>query len=130
MISEQEAIEILEKYSKALDIKNKGQVSEKLPHEYANLSLDDIIEACKMGSNALAQMNEIRQHTSKDEKIKALSEILMRYNLPIRNVKMIDNNDFIEELISKPLCHIANDYVPIINCYREMIKVMYNIQDI
>ena len=64
-----------------------------------------------------------------DEKIKAIVEVLKKYNLSICNVKILEKEEFLQEAISTPLSTIADEYVPIINCYREIVRIMYNIHD-
>lgn len=65
-----------------------------------------------------------------EEKIKAIDEIRRKYNIPLTNLTPIEENDFLNKIITKPLFLIVNEYVPIINCYREIMRIMYDIQEL
>ena len=66
------------------------------------------------------------------EKILELDKIFRNhgFKLDTYNMKIVDSQELLQDMISKPLSIIADEQASTINCLKEMVRVIYNIQDI
>lgn len=77
-------------------------------------------------------MKEIEEYIFKTGNVNKIADILLKYDFKLSNTNMKkDNtNSVYNEFRNKTLDEIIHDYANQRNCIKEIMKVLYNVQEI
>lgn len=77
-------------------------------------------------------MKEIEEYIFKTGNVNKIADILLKYDFKLSNTNMKkdDIDSVYNELRNKTLDEIAHDYANQRNCIKEIMKVLYNVQEI
>lgn len=77
-------------------------------------------------------MKEIEEYIFKTGNVNKIADILLKYNFKLSNINMKkdDIDSVYNEFRNKTLDEIAHDYANQRNCIKEIMKVLYNVQEI